>query len=164
MANHKLKGVLGAKNNSSSHGSTCSLAIEEKRIADLEILDQHLQKCLKLYEDRICMENLTEGIGKYKIKEEKYDFYEGTLPPSQLEGFLEHKKAKSMYARYYDYCGRYDGYYQNDEYYERRGSYDEGLRFSPKLNIPKFDVRMGVDEFLDWLNMVEHLFDYYDPS
>ena len=35
-----------------------------------------------------------EGIGKCKIKEEKYDFYEETLQPSQLEGFLEHKKAK----------------------------------------------------------------------
>ena len=50
-----------------------------------------------------------EGISKYKIKEENYDFYEETLQPSQLEGFLEHKKAKGMYARYYD--GRYDGYY-----------------------------------------------------
>ena len=68
-----------------------------------------------------------------------------------------------MYARYYDYHGRYDGHYRNDEYYERCGNYDEGLRFNPKLNIPKFDGRMDADEFLDWLNMMEHVFEYYDP-
>ena len=94
-----------------------------------------------------------EGIGKFKIKEEKYDFYEETLQPSQLEGFLEHKKDKGMYARYYD--GRYDGHYRNDDYYERRGNYDEGLRFNPELNIQEFDGRMDDDEFFDWFNMVE---------
>ena len=35
-----------------------------------------------------------EGIGKYNIKEEKYNFYEENLQPSQLQGFLGHKKAK----------------------------------------------------------------------
>ena len=67
-----------------------------------------------------------------------------------------------MYARYYDYHGRYDGYYQNYEYDERHGNYDEGLRFNPKLNIPEFYGIMDADEFLDWLNMVEHVFKYYD--
>ena len=45
--------------------------------------------------------------------------------------------------------GRYDGYYRTYEYYERRGNYDEGLRFNPKLNIPEFDGRMEANEFLD---------------
>lgn len=27
--------------------------------------------------------------------------------------------------------------------------------------IPEFDGRMDVDDFLDWLNMVEHVFEYY---
>ena len=68
-----------------------------------------------------------------------------------------------MYAQEYDYHGkRYDNYYRDDDYHERRGNYDEGLRFDPKLNIPEFDGRMDVDEFLDWLNMVEHVFEYYD--
>ena len=77
-----------------------------------------------------------EGIGKYNIKEEKYSFYEETLQPSQLQGFLEHKKAKGMYARDCDYHERYDCYYRNEDYYERHGKYDEGLRFYTKLNIP----------------------------
>ena len=64
------------------------------RVVDLEILAQHLQQRLKLYEDH----NLMEGIGKYKIKVEKYNFYEKTLQPCQLQGFLGHKKAKGMYA------------------------------------------------------------------
>ena len=77
-----------------------------------------------------------EGIGKYKTKEEKYDFYEETWQPNQFEGFLEHKKAKGMYARNSDYRGKYEGYYWNEDYYKRHGNYDEGLRFNPKLNIP----------------------------
>ena len=57
---------------------------------------------------------------------------------------------------------RYDCYFQNEDYYKRHGNYDEGFRFNPKFNIPEFDGRMDPDEFLDWLNMVEHVFEYYD--
>ena len=53
--------------------------MEEKRIVNLETFALHLQQRLRLYEDRMSMENLMEGIGKYKIKKEKYDFYEETL-------------------------------------------------------------------------------------
>ena len=104
-----------------------------------------------------------EGIGKYKIKEEKYNFYEETLQPSQHQGLLRHKRVKGMYARDYAYHRRYDCYYQNEDYYKRHGNYDEALRFNSKLNIPEFDGRMDPDEFLDWLNMVEHVFENYDP-
>ena len=79
-----------------------------------------------------------EGIGKYKIKEEKYEFYEESLQLSQLQGFLGHKKAKGMYARDYDSHGRYDSYNWNEDFCERHGNYVEGLRFNPKLNIPEF--------------------------
>ena len=163
MADHKLKGVLGARDKRSGHGLSCSLAMEEKHITDLEILAQHLRKRLGCYEDHMSMENLLEGIGEYKIKEEKYDFDAETLQPSQLQGFLDGNKAKGMYTQDYDYYGRYDGYHRNDDYFERRGNYDNDLRFNPKLNILEFDGRMDVDEFLDWLNMVEHVFGYYDP-
>ena len=55
-----------------------------------------------------------------------------------------------MNARDYDYHGRrYDGDYKDDGYYERRGNYDEGLRFNPKLDIPEFDGKVDIDEFLD---------------
>ena len=154
MVDHKLKGVLGARAKISRHGLSHSQAMEEKRIADLETLAQHLQQRLRLYEYRMSMENLMEGIGKYKIKEEKYYFYEETLQLSKLEGFLGHKKVKGMYARDYDYHGRYDCYYQNEDYYERHGNFYEGLRLNPKLNIPEFDGRMDSNEFLDWLKMV----------
>ena len=164
MVDHKLKGVLGIRDKSSTHGLSRSLAMEEKHIVDLEILAQHLQQCLRLYKDHMFMENLMEGIGKYNIKDEKYDFYEETLQPSKLQGFLGHKKAKGIYAQDYDYQGRHDGYYRNDDYFERRDNYDDGLRFNPKLKIPEFDERMDADEFWDWLNMVEHVFEYYDPN
>ena len=52
-----------------------------------------------------------EGIDKYKIKKNKYNFYGETLQPSQLQGFLRHKKAKGIYARDYTYHGGYDCYY-----------------------------------------------------
>ena len=102
------------------------------------------------------------GLSRSLAKEEKYDFYEELLQPSQLEGFLGNKKAKGMYVRDYDYHGRYDCYYQNEDYYKRHGNYDEGFRFNPKFNIPEFDGRMDPDEFLDWLNKGEHDFEYYD--
>ena len=90
--------------------------MEENRIPDLEILAQHLQQHLSLYEDHISMEKFMEGIGKYEIKGKKNII----LKPSQLQGFLEHKKAKDMYAKDYDYHGRNNGYYRNDDYYERQ--------------------------------------------
>ena len=68
-----------------------------------------------------------------------------------------------MYTQNYDYHETYDGYYWNDDYNERHGNYDDGLIFNSKLNIPEFDGRMDACEFLDFLNMVEHVFWYYDP-
>ena len=44
----------------------------------MDVLTQHLQQRLRLYNDYMFMENLMEGIGKYKI-EEKYEFYEESL-------------------------------------------------------------------------------------
>ena len=98
MADHKLNGVLDARDKISGYGLSHSL-----------------------------------------VKEEKYYFYEELLQPSQLEGFLGHKKAKGMYVRDFDYHGRHDCYYQNEDYYKRHGNYDEGFRFNPKFNIPEFD-------------------------
>ena len=48
MADHKLKGALGARDKRPSHGLSRSLAMEERR-----------------------MENLLEDIGEYKMKEKK---------------------------------------------------------------------------------------------
>ena len=47
MADHKLKGVLGARDKRSSHGFSRSLTMVERRIADIKILSQHLQKRLR---------------------------------------------------------------------------------------------------------------------
>ena len=71
MVDHKLKGVLGARDKISSHVLNRSLAMEEKHITNLETFAQHLQQRLRLYEDQMSMENLMEGIGKYKIKKGK---------------------------------------------------------------------------------------------
>ena len=71
MANHKLKGFLFVKDKSYNYGSSCLQTSKQKHIIDLEILAQHLQQRLRLYENPMCMENLMEGVGKYKIKKEK---------------------------------------------------------------------------------------------
>ena len=34
---------------------------------------------------------------------------------------------------------------------------------NPKFDIPEFEGRMHADDFLDWLNIVERVFEYYDP-
>ena len=122
MADQNLTYVHSYKYKSYNYGSSCSQIAKQKHIADLETLAQHLQQRLRLYEDHYSMENLMEGFGKYKIKEEKYNFYEETLQPSQLQGLLRHKKAKGMYARDYAYHRRYDCYYQNEDYYKRHGN------------------------------------------
>ena len=44
MVDHKLKGMLGARDKISRHGFSRSLAMEENHIADLETLAQHLQQ------------------------------------------------------------------------------------------------------------------------
>ena len=59
-----------------NHGSRCSQTAKQKRIIDLKIHAQHLQQCLRLCENPMSMENLMEGIGKYKIKEEKDDLHD----------------------------------------------------------------------------------------
>ena len=55
--------MLGARDKSSSHGFSHSLAMEEEHTIDLKKLAQHLQH-LRLYEDHMSMENLMEGINK----------------------------------------------------------------------------------------------------
>ena len=76
MVDQNLRGILGSKYKSCNYGSSCSQTAKQMHIVDLETLAQHRQQRLRLYEDHNSMENLMERIGKYKIKEEKYNFYE----------------------------------------------------------------------------------------
>ena len=52
--------------------------------------------------------------------------------------------------------------YRDDDYYEKRNN-DEGSIFNPKFDISKFEGRMHAGDFLDWLNIVERVFEYCDP-
>ena len=49
----------------------------------------------------------------------------------------------------YDYRGRYDSRYHDGNYYEKRGNCDKGSRFTPRLDIPEFERKMHVDDFMD---------------
>ena len=89
-------------------------------------------------------------------------FDEGTVPPSQVRNYLRRKKPKDKHSREYDYEGRYKDRYRDDDYYEKRNN-DESSRFNPKFDNPEFEGRMHADDFLDWLNTVECVFEYYDP-
>ena len=88
-------------------------------------------------------------VSKNKTEEEHGDEKEETIRPSQLQNFLECKKAKDKHVRDYDYLERYNGRDHDGDYYERRGNYDEGLRFTPRLDILEFEGRMHVEDFLD---------------
>ena len=99
MADHKINGVLDARDNISRYGLSSSLA-----------------------------------------KEEKYDFYEELLQPSQLEDFLGHKKAKDMYVRDYDYHGRYDCYYQNEDDYKTLPLCSFPMKY---LGVPLISTRLS---------------------
>ena len=58
------------------------------------------------------------------------------------------------------------------EKYEEKGRYARGrdydrcnenyTRFNPKLDIPDFEDKMHLDDFLDWLSIVERVFGYGD--
>ena len=39
----------------------------------------------------------------------------------------------------------------------------EGSRFNPKFDILEFEGRMHADDFLDWVNTFERVFEYCDP-
>ena len=84
------------------------------------------------------------------------------MPPSQVRNYLRRKKPKDKHSREYDYGGRYEDRYRDDDYYEKCNN-DESSRFKPKFDIPEFEGRMHADDFLDWLNTVERVFEYYDP-
>ena len=79
MADQNLRGFLGSQYKSYSHGSSSLRSTKQNLIIDLQILTQRLKQRFRLYEDPMSMENFMEGIGKYKIKDKKYDFYEETL-------------------------------------------------------------------------------------
>ena len=76
---------------------------------------------------------------------------------------MEHKKPKDKGAQDYDYQGKYDGCYHDEDYYERLNNFDEGSRFNPNFDILEFEGRTHADEFLDWLNTIECVFEYCDP-
>ena len=84
------------------------------------------------------------------------------MPPSQVWNYLRRKKSKDKHSREYDYGGRYEDRYRDDDYYEKRNN-DESYRFNSKFDILEFEGRMHADDFLDWLNTVERVFEYCDP-
>ena len=75
---------------------------------------------------------------------------------------MRRKKPKDKLLREYDYGGRYEDRYRDDDYFEKRNN-DESYRFNPKFDIQEFEGRMHADDSLDWLNTVERVFEYYDP-
>ena len=155
MADHKLKGILGFGEKSPNHGSSGSQSSLQKRIADLKSVVQHLQEQKNINDDPMATKTFMQGEG-----DESFD--EGIVPPSQDQNYLRRKKPKDKHSREYDYRGRYEDRYRDDDYYEKRNN-DESSRFNPKFDIPEFEGRMHVDDFLDWLNTVERVFEYCDP-
>ena len=112
MADHKLKCILGSGDKSPNHGSSGSQSTLQKRIADLEFVVQRLQKQMAINDDPMATKTFMEGEG-----DESFD--EGTVPPSQVWNYLRRKKPKDKHLREYDYGGRYEDRYRDDDYYEK---------------------------------------------
>ena len=104
---------------------------------------------MTINDDPMASKTFMEGEGE---GDESFD--EGTVPLNQVGNYLRRKKPKDKHSRDYDYGGRYEDRYHDDDFYEKRNN-DEGSRFNPKFDIPKFEGRMHADDFLDWLNAVE---------
>ena len=116
---------------------------------------QLLQKKMAINDDPMATKTFMEGEG-----DESFD--KGTVPLSQVRNYLRHNKPKENHSREYDYGGRYEDRYPDDDYCEKRNN-DESFRFNPKFDIPKFKGRMHADDFLYWFNTVERVFEYNDP-
>ena len=144
MADHKLKGILGFGDKSPNHGSSGSQSPMQKRIADLEFVVQRLKKQIAFNDDPMATKTFMEGEG-----DESFD--EGTVPPSQVRNYLRRKKPNDKHSREYDYGGRYEDRYRDDDYYEKRNN-DESSRFNPKFDIPEFEGRMHADD--SWIGLI----------
>ena len=94
---------------------------------------------MTINDDPMASKTFTEGEGC-----ESFD--EGTVPPNQVRNYLRCKKPKDKHSRDYDYGGRYEDRYYDNNYYEKRNN-DEGSKFNPKFDIPKFERIMHVDDF-----------------
>ena len=155
MVDHKQKGVLGFGDKSPNHGSSGSQSPLQKRVVDLESVVQRLQKQMTINDDPMALKTFMEGEGDESIGEE-------IVPPSQVRNYLRRKKPKDKHSRDYDYGGRYEDRYRDEDYYEKHNN-DEGSRFNLKFYIPESEGRMHANDFLDWLNTAERVFEYCDP-
>ena len=81
--------------------------------------------------------------------------------PRELSREDRHEQGKD---EWYERRGRYNGRKYDDEpYHERCGYHKESIKFNPKLDIFDFEGIMQPNDFLDWLNNVERVFEYCDP-
>ena len=77
---------------------------------------------------------------------------------------LKEERREQAREEWYDHQGRYDGRdYDEESYHERYEYHNESTIFNPKLDILDFEGMIQPDGFINWLNMVEKVFDYYDP-
>ena len=110
---------------------------------------------MTINDDPMATKTFMEGEG-----DESFD--EGTVSPNQVRNYLSRKEPKDKHSRDYDYGGRYEDRYCDDDYYEKRSN-DDGSRFNLKFDISEFEGIVHADDFLDWLNTVERVVEYCDP-
>ena len=79
MADCRLKDILDNKGKSSSHDSSGSQSLRQKRIVYLEILVHCLQNCFRFHRDPTIKEDL---VGENKIKEHDDEEEETVQQPS----------------------------------------------------------------------------------
>ena len=127
MDDHKIKSMLCFRDKIPNHGSSGSQSPLQKCIAHLESVVQRLQKQMTINDDPMATKTFMEGEGDES-------FEEGTVPPSQVRNYLRRMKPKDKHSREYDYGGRYEDRYRDDDYYEKRNN-DESSRFNPKFDI-----------------------------
>ena len=44
-----------------------------------------------------------------------------------------------------------------------RDHYEKHSNFSPKIDVPKFEGKSNVDDFPEWLNTIERVFEFHEP-
>ena len=149
------------------------------RIAKLELTVQRLHHGLKIFEGPRAIKKDVELVDENEtLVGDETESNRDILPHlKEIHGYLRREQPRERprellgknrceqdKEEWYECQERYNGReYDEDPYPERCGYPDESSRFNLKLDIHDFEGIMQPNDFLDWLNIVERVFEYYEP-
>ena len=91
-------------------------------------------------------------------------FDDETVPPNQVRNYLRRKKPKDKHSTEYDYGGRYEDRYRDDDYYEKRNGlwYSFGRPIILRSWKPGMEMlNVQITSLLIWVKFLNILLEYW---